>query len=119
MDDDEMVVDILSEILTSMTHTVDSAIDGQTAIKKYINAIEYGNPFDIVIMDLTIPGGFGGEQVIKELLDINPEVKAIVTSGYATSSVMSDPQKYGFVGYLIKPFSVECIKELISKIIAL
>lgn len=119
MDDDEMVVDILSEILTSMTHNVESAIDGQTTIKKYVNAIECGNPFDIVIMDLTIPGGFGGEQVIKELLDINPEVKAIVTSGYSTSSVMSDPQKYGFVGYLIKPFSAKCIEELISKTVAL
>ena len=119
MDDDEMVLDILSDILISMAHTVDSATDGQTAIKKYVNAIECGTPFDIVIMDLTIPGGFGGEQVIKELLDINPKVKAIVTSGYSTSSVMSAPQKYGFVGYLIKPFSVKCIEELISKALAL
>ncbi len=119
MDDDLMVIDILSEILTSMRHTVNSAIDGQTAIKKYVNAIECGNPFDIVILDLTISGGFGGEQVIKELRDIDPEVKAIVTSGYSTSSVMSAPQKYGFVGYLIKPFSVKCIEELISKALAL
>jgi CheY-like chemotaxis protein len=119
MDDDEIVIDILSELLASMTHKVDSTIDGQTAIKKYVNAIECGNPFDIVIMDLTLPGGFGGEQVIKELLSINPEAKAIVTSGYSTSNVMSDPQKYGFVGYIIKPFSAKCIEELIIKTMAL
>jgi len=118
MDDEQMVIDILSELLKSMTHNVDSATDGHTTIKKYIDAIECGNPFDIVIMDLTMPGGFGGAEVIKELLHINPEVKAIVTSGYSTSNVMSEPLKYGFVGHLTKPFSLECIKVLMRKVLA-
>ena len=117
MDDEEMILDILTESLSLLGYTVDTAIDGERAIEKYIKADKQGRPFDVVIMDLTIPGGKGGEDTIAELLDINPNVKAIVSSGYSTGKVMSNPAKYGFKGRLVKPFKMESLKNELLKVL--
>lgn len=115
MDDEEMLLDISTDMLTSLGYLVETAIDGQQAIDKYINADKCGRPFDVVIMDLTIPGGKGGEYLMQELLVINPSVKAIVSSGYSTDKVMSNYTEYGFKGRLVKPFRMKDLEDELLK----
>lgn len=117
MDDEEMILDISAEMLKSLGYSVETAVEGQQAIDKYIDAAKCGKPFDVVIMDLTIPGGKGGEEVIKELLDINPHQKAIVSSGYSTGKVMSSYTEYGFKGRLVKPFRMKDLENELLKIL--
>jgi DNA-binding NarL/FixJ family response regulator len=76
-----------------------------------------GQPFDVVIMDLTIPGGMGGKEAIKKLLEIDPKVKAIVSSGYSTDPVMADFRSYGFSGVAVKPYNIEELSEILDKVI--
>jgi len=117
MDDEEMILDISVEMLIALGYSVETAIDGKNALEKYIDADKCGKPFDVVIMDLTIPGGKGGEEVITELLDINPLVKAIVSSGYSTGKIMSNHTEYGFKGRLVKPFRMKTLEDELCKIL--
>ena len=76
-----------------------------------------GNPFAVAILDLTIPGGMGGEATIKELLKIDPAVKAIVSSGYIDDPVMADYSKYGFSGMVAKPYTIEELRKAVQNVI--
>ena len=98
MDDDEMIRDLTTELLESMGLDASFAKDGSEAIAMYEKARQFGRPFEAVIMDLTIPGGMGGKEAIEKLRSLDPEVKAIVSSGYSNDPIMADHEKYGFVG---------------------
>jgi len=98
---------------------VDIVEDGKQGIGKYEKAMKTGKPYDIVLMDLTIPGGMGGEEAVRGLLNIDPAAKVIVFSGYSHSSVMAEHSKYGFSGRLVKPFRVEDLVREISRVMAL
>jgi CheY-like chemotaxis protein len=74
------------------------------------------DPFDVVIMDLTIPGGMGGKEAIKKLLEIDPNATVIVSSGYATDPIMSEYRKHGFKAVIAKPYSVKQLRETLSGI---
>ena len=84
----------------------------------YKKAKESGNPFDIVIMDLTVPGGMGGKEAIKRLLEIDPGVRAIVSSGYSNDPVMSNFKRYGFKGVVAKPYKMKDLAEVLRRVIA-
>lgn len=106
MDDDEMVRDSLGQMLEVAGYSVEFAKDGNEAIETFKKAKELSHPFDAVILDLTIPGGMGGKEAMIKLFEIDPEVKGIVSSGYATDPLMSDFEKYGFRGVIKKPYNV-------------
>jgi PAS domain S-box-containing protein len=91
--------------------------DGESAIESFREAEETGNPFDVVVLDLTVPGGMGGREALKKLREINPDVKAIVASGYSNDPVMSNFRKYGFSSVLPKPYSIEDLVKELKKII--
>ena len=74
-------------------------------------------PFDAAILDLTIPGGMGGKEVINILLEINPELKAIVSSGYSDDPVMSNLQDYGFKGMLPKPYTSSSLSKVLHEVL--
>ncbi len=114
MDDDEMILGLSTEIMERFGYTVDTAVDGKEAIEKYILARKSGKAFDVVIMDLTIPGGMGGKDAIKELLTLDPEVKVIVSSGYSTDPIMANYSEYGFKGRLVKPFKMDELQKELS-----
>ena len=97
-------------------YEVDYAEDGREAIQKYRSAKEAGEPFNLVIMDLTVPGGMGGKEALEELRHIDPDVKAIVSSGYSNDPVMSDYRKYGFNGVVAKPYKIEELTKVVKKV---
>jgi len=116
MDDEEIVREICGEMLMALGHTVDYAADGQEALEKYQQAMEENKPFDLVIMDLTIPGGMGGKETIEKLLKIDPQVKAIVSSGYSHDDVMANYRDYGFQGVAAKPYLLSDLNKILQKL---
>jgi PAS domain S-box-containing protein len=118
MDDEEIILDSTSDILTEIGYTVGVAQDGSEAIKLYKEAVQSGEPFDVVIMDLVVPGGMGGVETLQELLKIDPGVKAIVSSGYSTDPVIANFEEYGFAGAVSKPYKIEDMYRLIRQAIA-
>ena len=117
MDDQEVIRDILSQMLTKIGYEIATASDGAEAIKSYIESKESGFPFDAVIMDLTIPGGMGGIDTIKKLKEIDPNVRAIVSSGYSNDLVMSNLGKYGFKGVIAKPYRSQELREILQEVL--
>lgn len=116
MDDEEMVRQVLSGMLDHLGYQADFARDGSETIEKFAQAQAAGRPFAAVILDLTIPGGMGGKETIKELLKIAPEVKAIVSSGYSDDPIMADFQKYGFCEVIAKPYRVVELSKILKRI---
>ncbi len=96
MDDEEMIIKSLGEFLTTTGYKVEYAKDGEEAIELYETAIKASEPFDAVVLDLTIRGGMGGKEVVKKLLETNPDVKTIVSSGYSNDPVLANYREYGF-----------------------
>jgi CheY-like chemotaxis protein len=117
MDDEENIRGFVGDVLGTMGCEVSCAKDGSEAIELYKGAKESKKTFDIVIMDLTIPGGMGGREAIGELKRIDPDVKAIVSSGYSNDPVMSDYKRYGFKGVLKKPFMITELTRVMDEVI--
>ena len=118
MDDDEMVSQAVGLVLEKTTdYKVVFAKDGAEAIRLYKKAKKAGSPFGALIMDLTIVGGMGGKEAIEKLKKYDPDVKAIVCSGYSEDPVMSDYRKYGFCDMLAKPYSIKEMNEKLEKLI--
>ncbi|MGE5604817.1 MAG: PAS domain S-box protein [Bacteroidota bacterium] len=117
MDDEELILKSVGEMLEYLGHQVLQTFDGEKAIKLYRQAMDSGNPFDIVIMDLTVPGGMGGQEAIAYLRDIDPHVKAIVSSGYANDPIMADYERFGFCGVVTKPYQIDELLKVINRVI--
>ena len=117
MDDDEFLRELVKEMLDMLGYKSAFAKNGAEAIEMYKKARESGKPYDAVILDLTIPGGMGGEKVIKILLNMDPEVKAIVFSGYAEGEVMSNYREYGFKGMMPKPFDSYALGKALNDVL--
>ncbi len=118
MDDEPTICDVARQMLEYMGYEVETAADGQEAIRLYRTAMKRGCPFDLVIMDLTIPAGMGGKEAIQELKKIDPHVLAIVSSGYSNDPVFGNYQQYGFQGCVTKPFGLKELKEALVRTFA-
>ncbi len=116
MDDEEMIRDLTAEMLESLGCRAVTAPDGESAFALYSEARREGDPFDLVIMDLTIPGGIGGKEAMARFREEDPGVLAVVTSGYSNDPVMADFARHGFAGVLVKPFRFEDLRELLARI---
>ena len=118
MDDEKHVRDTAASMLSSIGYEAITAIDGAEAIEIYKEAMSSASPFDAVIMDLTIPGGMGGEETIQRLMEIDPEVKAIVSSGYSNDPILANFREYGFMGFIAKPYKIQKLSEILHGVIA-
>lgn len=114
MDDEELVRSMSGEILTFLGCESMAASNGEEAINLYTEAMENDVPFDLIIMDLTIPGSMGGVETLQQLKALDPAVKALVSSGYANDPVMANFREYGFCGVIPKPFLVEELNAALS-----
>jgi PAS domain S-box-containing protein len=118
MDDEDIVRDVLHRSLTHLGYTVVSARDGNETIALYEQALKSSKSFDAVIMDLTIPGGMGGKETLTKLRQIDPQVKAIVSSGYSDDPIMASFKDYGFCGVVSKPYTLKALSEIVHTVIA-
>ncbi len=118
MDDEELVCEVVGGMLKHLGYDVEIVRDGAEALALYGKAKDSGKSFDVVIMDLTIPGGMGGKEAIAKMIEIDPEVKAIVASGYSNDLVMAEFEKYGFKDLITKPFDVLTLSKAIKKVLA-
>jgi len=119
MDDEDDILQVTCRILKRLGYDAYSAHDGFEALRMYNEAMKSKVPFDLVIMDLTIPGSMGGKDMIVQLLQMDPRAKAIVSSGYSNDPVMSDYKKYGFSGVISKPFEIAELKRTIASILSI
>ncbi len=117
LDDEDIIRNVSGELLNLFGYRVVLANDGREAVTLYQQAKEMGDPFLAVIMDLTIPGGMGGLETMNILRRFDPEIKAIVSSGYANDPVISDYEKYGFSGVVIKPYRFDDLLVELDRII--
>lgn len=108
---------IVQKLLDHMGYDTTLAYDGEQALKEYEEKLGTDKAYDVVVLDLTIPGGMGGKETIKKLLEIDPDVKAIVTSGYSNDPVLSNYADYGFKDYILKPFNAGSFSKIINKLI--
>jgi len=117
MDDEDIFREDAIELLSEIGYQVSEAVDGEEALRIYKEAKENKTPFDIVIMDLTIPGGMGGEEAIEKLLQYDASARAVVSSGYSNSPIMANYKEHGFQGVVIKPFKIHELTQLINSVI--
>ncbi len=112
MDDEEMVRNVVGAMLKLLGCEVAFARDGAEVVNVYAQGVREKHPFDFVILDLTVPGGMGGKEAIRELKRIDPSVRAIVSSGYSNNPIMAHYEEHGFVGIVTKPFNLAQLKEV-------
>jgi CheY-like chemotaxis protein len=119
MDDDEEIVEVLGTLLSTIGHSVTVTKNGEEAIAAYRKAMKEGQKFMTAIIDLTIKDGMGGKDAIKEILAIDPKLKAIVSSGYSNDPILADPKEYGFCAVLTKPYSMKELRRTIQNVVGL
>lgn len=117
MDDEIMLRNITRKMLENLGYEIETACNGEEAIQLYANAKQAGLPFGVVILDLTIKGGLGGTETIKRLKEIDPDLRAIVASGYSNDPVMADCRKYGFLDILHKPYQMSDLAKSVGDIV--
>ncbi len=119
LDDEEAICMLVTCALEPLGYEVTETNDGTQAIAAYQKALADGKPYDLFISDLTIPGGMGGQETIKRLTEIDPNIRAIVSSGYANDPVMSRHEDYGFCGMIAKPYEIDALGRKVAEAIAL
>ena len=117
MDDEVFIRDLAIQMLSKIGYEVSVANDGNQAIEMYRQAQKSGEPFDTVIMDLTVPGGMGGKEAIQQLKKLDPNVKALVSSGYSNDPIMSNFRDYGFLGVVKKPYRIQDMSDALRTVI--
>ena len=118
MDDEETIRIALVSLLEVLGYTAVASADGTEALEKYKAAKATGKGFDLVILDITVPGGQGGIETVQKILNINPSARVIVTSGYATDPVMANFKDYGFAAILPKPFNPEKLQTVLGSVLS-
>ncbi|MEW6586593.1 MAG: ATP-binding protein, partial [Nitrospirota bacterium] len=116
MDDEEILRDFTGRMLKKIGYEVELASDGREAVELFAKAKDTGRPFDIVIMDLTVPGGMGGKEAMQKLREIYSGVKGIVSSGYSNDPIMANYGEYGFKAVVTKPYTLQEISNTIKAV---
>jgi CheY-like chemotaxis protein len=117
MDDEQMILDIVSRMLTHLGYEVSTCTNGAQAIAAFAKAKSNGHPFDVCVMDLVIPNGVGGQDAVHTIRKIDEHAKVIASSGHLEHPAMVDYKKFGFVAVLEKPYKLERLQQVIDAVI--
>ncbi len=116
MDDEAIILELAAGMLSMAGFEVETTLNGEQAVALYSHGLAEGRAADVLIMDLTIPGGMGGREAAREILNLNPEAKIIVSSGYSNDPVMADYRDYGFCAAIAKPYRQQELSEAVRKV---
>ena len=119
MDDEAVIRDLATNMLTYLGYEVHVCADGEAAVRLYEEALAEGTPYAAVLMDLTIPGGMGGLEASRRILALDGDACLIVSSGYSHDPVMSDHLAHGFTGVLAKPYMVADLDQVLHTVLAI
>jgi CheY-like chemotaxis protein len=117
MDDEQIILDVTLEVLRFLGYDVMFAKDGEAAYNLYVQEKAAGSPFDLVILDLSVPEGIGGRETVEKLRSFDPRVKAVVSSGHTNDPAVQDFARFGFAGKLSKPYKINDMKQLLESLI--
>ena len=117
MDDEQLILKLLTEMIAALGHEVLQAKDGKEAIAIFNRQRQCGKPIDMIIMDLTIPGGMGGKDAVKEILKVSHEAKVVVASGYSNDPIMANYRQYGFKAAIAKPFKMAELNDMLQTVL--
>ncbi len=115
MEDEGMLGDLIQTMLEHLGYEVNTALDGERAVELYSEALEAGRDYDAVILDLTVKVGMNGREAIRKLQYLNPNVRAIISSGHPNDPIMSDYTEHGFCDALIKPYDLERLQVALDR----
>ena len=115
MDDEQLVLDIAAKMISKLGYDACCTINGEDAFEIYKKCYNTKDAFSLVIIDLTVPGGMNGVELMKLLINYDKNIKAIVSSGYTADPVIEEFKTYGFIDFIIKPFSMLGLKEKLNK----
>lgn len=117
MDDEDYIRSLLKNILEKLNHSVELTSDGQEAVSRYKSLFDKESPADLVILDLTVPEGMGGQEAAQQILAIDPTAKIAVSSGNFNDPMMLDFESFGLAGSLPKPFRLSEIQQVIQRMV--
>lgn len=117
MDDEADLRRLYTDVLSELGYDVETAVDGEAAIRAFETARAAGRPFTCVLMDLTVPGGMGGRETVARLRELDPAVRAIVASGYSTDDALAGFRQAGFVAALTKPFTIGDLEATLARVL--
>ena len=117
MDDEQVILDVTHEVMKFLGYEVMFAKDGAFAIELFTREKMGGRPFDLVILDLSVPEGMGGKEAFEKIREVDPSVKVVISSGYTSDPMMTDYAKFAIDGILAKPYRIADIKALLEKLI--
>lgn len=118
MDDEKSVREVIGWLMEELGYQVETVGDGKEAVELFKKAWDAGKPFNSVILDINVPEGLGGRETFKELKKIDPEIKAVATSGYSDDPVLLNPGKHGFKGFISKPFKIVELKNILNELLS-
>ncbi|MFH0921360.1 MAG: response regulator [Fibrobacterota bacterium] len=117
LDDEDFILDTVSQIISQLGYTVECAATGAQALALFHKARKAGAPFDAAILDLTIPGGMGGKETMQKILAVQPDFVGIASSGYAEDPVITAPEQHGFKASFYKPTHPREFGPLLSRVL--
>jgi CheY-like chemotaxis protein len=118
MDDDSLVLSVAENMLRVMKYSVHTSHDGAEAVSLYKSAMERGEPYRFVILDLTVPGGMGGKEAVKKIRELDPGAKIIASSGYSNDPVIVHFREHGFSGVIEKPYRYDDLAAAVASVLS-
>ena len=118
MDDEPVLREMVGDMLSHLGYDCESAKTGEQAIEMYLQARRAGAPFDALIVDLTVPGGMGGQEALRRLRALDPEVKCIVSSGYSNDPIMAEYRAHGFAAVIAKPYQISHLGDVLHDVLS-
>jgi len=117
LDDEDLILELAMEILKVLGFNAVGVNNSQDAINEFKKAIDESSPFDLVLFDMTLAEDMNGVDVLKEIKKIDPDIKAIISTGYSADDISEEPEKYGFHASIPKPYSINKLKEVLEQVL--